>query len=100
LWIRILALHYPDFANIFYFASAHAVHLAVVDVLYKKPASSAFDNEDVEYFPPDEEEDDEETQADENFVLEKDPWDVVLADLTSTYKSIIGTVRSVVKYFK
>ncbi len=77
--------------------------MAVVDVLYQQSASSAFDDEEaeVEDLPPDDKDkDDEDAQAEENFVLEKNPVDAVLPDLTSTYKSLIDTVRTVVKLFR
>ncbi len=77
--------------------------MAVVDVLYQQSASSAFDDEEaeVEDLPPDDEDkDDEDAQAEENFVLERNPVDAVLPDLTSTYKSLIDTVRTIVKLFR
>ncbi len=74
-----------------------------MDVLYQQSASSAFDDEEaeVEDLPPDDEDkDDEDAQAEENFVLEKNPVDAVLPNLTSTYKSLIDKVRTVVKLFR
>jgi len=74
-----------------------------VDVLYKQSASTVFDDQEAELedFPPDQEaDDDEESQHDENFILEKNLVDAVLPNLTSTYKSLIDTVRAVVKLFR
>jgi hypothetical protein len=75
-----------------------------VDVLYRKSVVlTAFDDEEAEeadFLPDQEAEDDEEAEADENFVLERNPVDAVLPDLTSTYKSLIDTVRAVVKFFR
>jgi hypothetical protein len=84
----------------FSFVSAHGVHLAVLDVLYKKP-EIAFDDEEAEDDSNSSQGlDDEEELLDENFILERNPADAVLPDLTSTYKSVIDTVRDVVKFFR
>jgi hypothetical protein len=40
------------------------------------------------------------TEAEENFVLEKNPVDAVLPNLTSTYKSLTDKVPTVVKLFR
>ncbi len=77
--------------------------MAVVDVLYQQSASSAFNVEEAEVVdlpPDDEDKDDEDAQPEENFVVEKNPVDAVLPDLTSTYKSLIDKVRIVVKLFR
>ncbi len=75
-----------------------------MDVLYRKSVVlTAFDDEEAEeadFLPDQEAEDDEEAEADENFVLERNPVDAVLPDLTSTYKSLIDTVWAVVKFFR
>ncbi len=69
-----------------------------MDVLYRKSVElTAFDDEEAEEadFLPD-----QEAEANKNFVLERNPVDAVLPDLTSTYKSLIDTVRAVVKFFR
>jgi hypothetical protein len=84
----------------------HGVHLAVIDVLYKKLEPDADDeggdltsDEEGGGLASDEEGEDEDVD-DENFILERNPTDACLPDLTHTYKSVIDTVRDVVKYFR
>jgi hypothetical protein len=74
-----------------------------VDVLYKKSAADVFEDEDEEAVSQATDvgaETDEEAEAAESFMLEKNPVDAVLPDLTSTYKSLIDAVRVVVKFFR
>jgi hypothetical protein len=74
-----------------------------VDVLYKKSAADVFEDEDEEAVSQATDvgaETDEEAEAAESFMLEKNPVDAVLPDLTSTYKSLIDAVRAVVKFFR
>ena len=86
---------------------AHGVHLAVMDVIYKRQVEEG--PKDNEENPKDneanslevEEEDlDEEAIMAENFFLEEFPHDSVLPDLSFTYKEVIADVREIVKSFR
>jgi hypothetical protein len=90
---------------------AHCVHLAVVDIMYKKPLvpeddedpediSSQADNTQAVNSQEDETEADEDVQMSEPFRLEEYPADAVLPDLSDSYREAVKNIRFIVKYFR
>src|SRR5262249_19135821 len=77
---------------------AHAVHLAVTDVLYKKPKSLANERVDVSDNNSDsDDESDDNPEFDDRFEVESDK---VVPELMTEFHSLIKKVRSVVKLFR
>ncbi len=68
--------------------SAHGVHLAVMDIMYRKPAyivaEDTHGQEDRIELEGEGEAEDEELQMTESFRLEEFPTDVVLPDLSDS----------------
>ena len=112
-----------------FFISAHGVHLAVMDVMYKKAPGPGVPSEQEEEDTNiesqlemevnsggsimgeetesennnsewEEEEEDEEAQMTENFLLEEFPADDVLPDLSYRYQDVINDLRHIVKSFR
>ncbi len=77
---------------------AHGVHLAVMDVLYKKHVDEEDDDKGSE--PSDEEEVDEEVEMDEVYRLEEHPGDELLPDFSDNFHEIFTNIRYIVKSFR
>ena len=78
--------------------SAHGVHLAVMDIMYKTVlATEEQDDEDeVDQERPE----DEESEFTEGFLLEQRPTDAVLPDLSDSFQETVKKVRLMVKSFR
>jgi hypothetical protein len=94
--------YWPIFITI----SAHGVHLAIMDVMYKKPdeqeldlVSEDSDKEDVEDSGKEDEED-PDAECDEGFVLETNVTDAILPDMSESFSTMLQKVRDVVKFFR
>lgn len=79
---------------------AHGVHLAVMDVIYKRQVEEDPKDNEENSLEVEEEDLDEEAIMAENFFLEEFPHDSVLPDLSFTYKEVIADVRVIVKSFR
>jgi hypothetical protein len=79
---------------------AHGVHLAVMDVIYKRQVEEDPKDNEENSLEVEEEDLDEEAIMAENFFLEEFPPDSVLPDLSFTYKEVIADVREIVKSFR
>jgi hypothetical protein len=75
-----------------------------MDVLYKRADAREDSTEEEEsgegYLELLETADDDEDLMGENFILQESPEDVLLPDLTVTYKHVVDTAREVVKFFR
>jgi hypothetical protein len=78
--------------------SAHGVHLAVMDVMYKTvlAAEEQDDEDEVDQERPE----DEESEFTEGFLLEQRPADAVLPDLSDSFQETVKKVRLIVKSFR
>lgn len=96
--------------NVFSFL-AHGVHLAVSDIMYncksRSQLSDAFNDSQEEETAEenvdqtdDGKDDDEDFQMTENFILQENPDDDVLPDLTHKYQPLITNIREIVKFFR
>lgn len=96
------------------FFSAHGVHLAVMDILYKKAPAVTSEDEDQEAISiqagatlegaeteaEDGTEASEEIQMAGAFYLEEFPADEVLPDFSDNYHQTVQNIRFIVKYFR
>jgi len=78
--------------------SAHGVHLAVMDVMYKTvlAAEEQGDKDEVDQERPE----DEASEFTEGFLLEQRPADAVLPDLSDSFQETVKKVRLIVKSFR
>jgi len=76
--------------------SAHGVHLAVTDVLYKKPAAEPTEY-NKELFHEEVEDADEE---EEGLVPDRNVPDIILPDMSEDFRRIIQKVCNLAKFFR
>ncbi len=84
--------------------TAHAVHLAICDYLYKKVQDEGDDQDDQsdgsEDMNGNDETSDDEAAYREGFMLEEDFTDAVLPEMTGEFKSLLSKVRKLFKFFR
>lgn len=80
--------------------SAHGVHLAVMDVMYKTVLAAEGQAQDDEDEVDQERPEDEASEFTEGFLLEQRPADAVLPDLSDSFEETVKKVRLIVKSFR
>jgi len=88
------------FFEVFIYFSAHGVHLAVMDILYKKAPEPQNSGDNSNMDDQDEPEADEEDLMNETFHLEEHLTDAVLPDLSDNYHATVKKIRFIVKHFR